>query len=242
MTETPKDVERAGSQDPTLDTVRPTTDEVVGTRSGMFGVRGSGDTSGYGGLTRTVEMPGSSEPPFGGWFDEVASALQTVSRDAGLDAAYEKVVVHRGEITFFVRRQDLPTVARLLRDDEELRFEFCSGVSGVHYPEETGRELHAVYHLLSMTHNRRIRLEVTCPDADPHIPSIVATYPTNDWHERETFDFFGIVFDGHPGLTRIQMPDDWPGHPQRKDYPLGGIPVEYKGATIPPPDERRAYT
>ena len=242
MTETPKDVERAGSQDPTLDTVRPTTDEVVGTRSGMFGVRGSGDTSGYGGLTRTVERPGSSEAPFGGWFDEVASALQTVSRDAGLDAAYEKVVVHRGEITFFVRRQDLPTVARLLRDDEELRFEFCSGVSGVHYPEETGRELHAVYHLLSMTHNRRIRVEVTCPDSDPHIPSIVATYPTNDWHERETFDFFGIVFDGHPGLTRIQMPDDWPGHPQRKDYPLGGIPVEYKGATIPPPDERRSYS
>ena len=161
MTETPKDVERAGSQDPTLDTVRPTSEEVVGTRTGMFGVRGSGDTSGYGGLTRAVEMPGSSEAPFGGWFDEVASALQTVSRDAGLDAAYEKVVVHRGEITFFVRRQDLPTVARLLRDDEQLRFEFCSGVSGVHYPEETGRELHAVYHLLSMTHNRRIRLEVT---------------------------------------------------------------------------------
>ena len=122
MTETPKDVERAGSQDPTLDTVRPTSEEVVGTRTGMFGVRGSGDTSGYGRLTRAVEMPGSSEAPFGGWFDEVASALQTVSRDAGLDAAYEKVVVHRGEITFFVRRQDLPTVARLLRDDEELRF------------------------------------------------------------------------------------------------------------------------
>ena len=241
MTETPKDVERAGSQDPTLDTVRPTSEEVVGTRTGMFGVRGSGDTSGYGGLTRAVEMPGSSEAPFGGWFDEVASALQTVSRTAGLDAAYEKVVVHRGEITFFVRRQDLPTVARLLRDDEQLRFEFCSGVSGVHYPEETGRELHAVYHLLSMTHNRRIRLEVTCPDSDPHIPSIVATYPTNDWHERETFDMFGIVFDGHPALTRILMPDDWPGHPQRKDYPLGGIPVEYKGGSIPPPDQRRSY-
>ena len=238
----PKDVERAGSQDPTLDTVRPESGEAVGTRQGMFGVRGTGDTSGYGGLTRTVELPGASQAPYGGWFDEVAAALDTGSRDAGLDAAFEKVVVHRGEITFFVRREDLTTVARLLRDDEKLRFEFCSGVSGVHYPEETGRELHAVYHLLSMTHNRRIRLEVTCPDADPHIPSIVATYPTNDWHERETFDFFGIVFDGHPGLTRIQMPDDWPGHPQRKDYPLGGIPVEYKGATIPPPDERRSYS
>jgi NADH-quinone oxidoreductase subunit C len=69
----------------------------------------------------------------------------------------------------------------------------------------------------------------------------VATYPTADWHEREAYDFFGIVFDGHPALTRIQMPDDWPGHPQRKDYPLGGIPVEYKGGSVPPPDQRRSY-
>jgi NADH-quinone oxidoreductase subunit C len=93
-----------------------------------------------------------------------------------------------------------------------------------------------------MSFNRRIRLEVSCPDGDPHIPSIVATYPTIDWHERETFDMFGIIFDGHPALTRILMPDDWPGHPQRKDYPLGGIPVEYKGGSIPPPDERRSYS
>ena len=134
------------------------------------------------------------------------------------------------------------TVVQAFRDDPALRFEMCMGVSGVHYPHETGRELHAVYPLMSITHNRRVRLEVTCPDGDPHIPSIVSVHPGNDWHERETFDFFGIIFDGHPGLTRIEMPDDWPGHPQRKDYPLGGIPVEYKGATIPPPDERRSYS
>ncbi len=212
--------------------------EVVGVRHGMFGVRGTGDTSGYGGLVRPVTMPGSAARPYGGWFDEVADALE---KGVGPHPV-EKVVVHRGEITFFVRREDLLAVAQLLRDDEVLRFEFCSGVSGVHYPDDQGRELHAVYHLLSMTHNRRIRLEVTCPDGDPHIPSVVAIYPTNDWHERETYDFFGIIFDGHPALTRIQMPDDWPGHPQRKDYPLGGIPVEYKGATIPPPDTRRSYS
>ena len=87
-----------------------------------------------------------------------------------------------------------------------------------------------------------IRLEVTAPDADPHIPSIVDVYPTNDWHERETYDMFGLIFDGHPALTRVLMPDDWPGHPQRKDYPLGGIPVEYKGGTVPPPDQRRSYS
>jgi NADH-quinone oxidoreductase subunit C len=215
--------------------------EVIDVRHGLFGSTGSGDTSGYGGLVRPVTLPGGSPRPYGGWFDEVADDLAAALGRADTPHAVEKVVVHRGEVTFFVRREHLVAVAQQMRDDPALRFEYCSGVSGVHYPNETGRELHAVYHLLSMTHNRRIRLEVTCPDADPHIPSVVSVYPTNDWHERETFDFFGIVFDGHPALTRIEMPDDWPGHPQRKDYPLGGIPVEYKGATIPPPDTRRSY-
>ena len=204
----------------------------VGERHGMFGVRGTGDTSGYGGLVKPTVFPAPVQRPFGGWFDTVAD---------GLDGLIESVVIHRGEITFHVARENLLEATRRLRDDERLRFEFCSGVSGVHYPDDTGRELHAVYHLLSMTWNRRVRVEVTCPDADPHIPSIVSVYPTNDWHERETWDMFGIVFEGHPALTRILMPDDWPGHPQRKDYPLGGIPVEYKGATIPPPDTRRSY-
>jgi NADH-quinone oxidoreductase subunit C len=217
--------------------------EVIEVRRGMFGVSGSGDTSGYGGLVRPVTLPGSTPRPYGSYFDAVADSLGGALEAAGLafSDAIEKVVVDRGELTFHIRRERLVEVARQLRDDAELRFEFCSGVSGVHYPEEAGRELHAVYHLLSITHNRRIRLEVSAPDADPHIPSIVGVYPTNDWHERETYDFFGIIFDGHPSLTRIEMPDDWPGHPQRKDYPLGGIPVEYKGAQIPPPDERRAY-
>ncbi|SDS62291.1 NADH dehydrogenase subunit C [Nocardioides scoriae] len=215
--------------------------EQIGRREGMFGVRGTGDTSGYGGLVKPVEMPAGTQPPFGGWMDDVAGALAEASRSAGVDGAVEKVVVHRGEITFFVRREHVAVLAARLRDDEALRFELLSGISGVHYPDDLGRELHVVYHLLSMTHNRRIRLEVAVPDGDAHLPSVIATYPTADWHERETFDFFGVVFDGHPALTRIQMPDDWPGHPQRKDYPLGGIPVEYKGGTVPPPDQRRSY-
>jgi NADH-quinone oxidoreductase subunit C len=215
--------------------------ETVEVRKGMFGVRGTGDTSGYGGLRRPVSMPGSSARPFGGHLDEVADRFEVALRSEGIDDAIEKIVVHRGEITFFIRRHQLLRTVQRLRDDAPLRFELCSSVSGVHYPQDRGRELHAVYHLLSMTHNRRIRLEVACSDEDPHIPSVVSVYPTADWHERETYDFFGIVFDGHPALARIQMPDDWPGHPQRKDYPLGGIPVEYKGATVPPPDQRRAY-
>jgi NADH-quinone oxidoreductase subunit C len=215
--------------------------ELIGVRRGSFGVEGSGDTSGYGRLIRDVVLPGSSPRPYGGYFDDVVDTLVTVLGEDAFTAAVERVVVFRDELTLEVRREHLVAVAQALRDDAALRFELCLGVSGVHYPSDTDRELHAVYPLMSITHNRRIRVEVAAPDADPHVPSLYSVYPTTDWHERETYDFFGIVFDGHPSLTRIEMPDDWVGHPQRKDYPLGGIPVEYHGASIPPPDERRSY-
>ena len=205
--------------------------------NGMFGVAGTGDTSGYGGLVRQQVKPGSSERPYGSYFDDVADQLERAYPK--FNDAIEKVIVDRGELTLHIKREKLFEVAKVLRDT--LRFEVCLGVSGVHYPEDKGRELHAVYPLLSMTNNRRIRLEVSVPDSDPHIPSLVEVWAGNNWHERETFDMFGIIFDGHPALTRILMPDDWPGHPQRKDYPLGGIPVEYIGATVPAPDERRSY-
>jgi NADH-quinone oxidoreductase subunit C len=218
-------------------------DEVINVRRGMFGSSGSGDTSGYGRLVREVTLPGSSPRPYGGYFDDVVDRLADALKagDIEFETAIEKVVVDRNELTLHVHREALPQVAQRLRDEPALRFELCLGVNGVHYPHETDRELHAVYPLQSITHNRRVRLEVSAPDGDPHIPSLFGIYPTNDWHERETYDFFGIIFDGHPSLTRIEMPDDWHGHPQRKDYPLGGIPIEYKGAEIPPPDERRAY-
>ena len=212
-------------------------------RTGMFGATTTGDTSGYGRLRVRRPAPLSTPRPYGSYFDDIADALGGALDAAGIgfSDAIERVVVDRGELTFHVRRERLPEVAARLRDDPVLRFELCMGVSGVHYPEDTDRELHAVYHLVSITHNRRVRLAVSAPDADPHIPSIVGVYPANNWHERETWDFFGIIFDGHPALTRIEMPDDWKGHPQRKDYPLGGIPVEYRGTKVPPPDERRSY-
>lgn len=215
--------------------------EVIGVRRGMFGISGSGDTSGYGRLVREVSLPGSTPRPYGGYFDEVVDRLTEVLGADAFSAAVERVVVFRNQLTLDIRREHLVAVAQALRDDELLRFELCCGVSGVHYPQDAGRELHAFYPLMSITHNRRVQLEVACPDSDSHMPSLFSVYPTVDWHERETYDFFGIVFDGHPGLTRIEMPDDWVGHPQRKDYPLGGVPVEYHGAQIPPPDERRSY-
>ncbi|MEO7588956.1 MAG: NADH-quinone oxidoreductase subunit C [Arachnia sp.] len=207
------------------------------TRRGMWS-GGSGDTSGYGGIERRLEMPGQSSPPFGEPFDAIHSrALEVLPALAG-----SRVLLDRGELTIHVDRAELPAVVAKFRDDAFLRFEVCMSVSGAHYPQETGAELHVVYDLLSYTHNRRVRLEVSCPESDPHIPSVVATYPMADWHERETWDMFGIIFDGHPALTRILMPDDWVGHPQRKDYPLGGVDIEYKGAWVPSPDNRRTYS
>ncbi len=211
-------------------------------RPGMFGVTGSGDTTGFAGLQRQpwVELP--APRPFGGYFDEVVDAFEEAYPQYG--EAVRKIVVDRDELTIHIAREHIAAVAKVFRDDPALRFELLSSISGVDYlarEGEAGERLHAVYHLTSMTFRRRVRLEVALTTADPHLPSVTAVYPTADWQERETWDMFGIIFDGHPALTRILMPDDWDGHPQRKDYPLGGVAVEYKGASIPPPDERRVY-
>ena len=205
--------------------------------NGMFGGKGSGDTSGFGGLVNSATVIASTQRPYGGYFDQVADDLERAY--PLFSDAIEKAVVDRGELTLFIKAARLVDVAKILRD--QLRFEMCVGVNGIHFPEETSRELHAVYSLLSITRNQRIRLEVCVSEKDPHLPSLVEVWAGTNWHERETYDMFGIIFDNHPGLTRILMPDDWSGFPQRKDYPLGGIDIEYKGATVPAPSQRRSY-
>jgi NADH-quinone oxidoreductase subunit C len=231
------DIERATpAPDSTIDRM---TDSPYGAqRRGSFGVTGSGDTTGFGGLVQEPWIPPSAERPYGSYFDDIVDGLYDAYADAG--DAILKVVVDRGELTLHIAREHLLGVATALRNDASLRFELCSSVSGVDYLGSANR-LHSVAHLTSMTYRRRVRLETAVSVEDPHLPSLTGLYPGADWQERETYDMFGIIYDGHPSLTRILMPDDWDGHPQRKDYPLGGIPVQYKGATIPPPDERRAY-
>ena len=203
----------------------------------------SGDTSGFGGLVTTIQQTQSAQRPYGSYFDSVADSLEIALKEQNIsfEQAIERVVIQADQLTFMLKKEYLLIVAQTLRDDANLRFEMCMGVTGVHWPKEKDRELHAIFPLVSITHNRRVLLEVVTADSNPHIPSLTTLYPSNNWHERETYDFFGIIFDGHPALTRIEMPDDWVGHPQRKDYPLGGIPVEYKGAVIPAPDNRRNY-
>jgi NADH-quinone oxidoreductase subunit C len=204
----------------------------------MFGVSDSGDTSGFGGLVREPWSAPAATRPFGGYFDEVVDALAAAYPE--FDAAVTKIVVDRDELTLYITKEHIRSVARTMRDDPALRFELLANLSGVDYIGSINR-FHVVYNLTSMTYRRQVRLETSASLEDPHVPSVTAVYPGADWQERETYDMFGVIFDGHPALTRILMPDDWDGFPQRKDYPLGGIPVQYKGATIPPPDERRAY-
>ena len=145
--------------------------EVIGVRRGLFGVRGSGDTSGYGRLIRPITLPGSTPRPYGGYFDEVVDilgqALEKADTPVDIFDALEKIVVYREELTLHVLAAYLPVIAQTLRDEPGLRFELCLGVSGVHYPDETGRELHAVYPLMSITHNRRVRLESPFPTPIP---------------------------------------------------------------------------
>ena len=228
---------RPGAVEGTGSAVAPT-GAAVREGTDMFGAALGGDTSGFGGLVRRAPLEASSPRPFGSWFDEAVDAL--TESFAGFGEAVTRVVVDRGELTLHVRPDRVADVAEHLRDDPDQRYEMLLGVSGVDYPSQAER-FHVVYHLMSMTFRRRIRLETQVPLERPHVVSVTGVYPTADFHERETWDMFGVVFDGHPALTRILMPDDWDGHPQRKDYPLGGVPVEYKGAQIPPPDERRSY-
>jgi NADH-quinone oxidoreductase subunit C len=240
MSETPGPDQPAASIEPVTEAFSGAADDATFGREqqGMFGIEGSGDTSGFGGLLREPYVAPAAQRPYGSYFDTVVDALEAAYPNLG--DALLRVVVDRGELTLYIAPEHIRSVAQTMRDDPALRFELLSSISGVDYLASVNR-LHAVYHLTSLTYRYRVRLEVAVPVENPHVPSVTPIYPTADWQERETWDMFGIIFDGHPSLTRILMPDDWDGHPQRKDYPLGGIPVEYKGATIPPPDERRAY-
>jgi NADH-quinone oxidoreductase subunit C len=150
---------------------------------------------------------------------------------------FADTVSARGEVTITVPREELLEALRWLRRERELSFDFLADVSCTDWP---GREprIWMAYHLFSMRHGHRIRVKVGLPDGDLRVDSATPDFPAADWQEREVFDFFGVRFDGHPDLRRIIMPEGWEGHPLRKDHPLGGVDTQYKGAFVPPPDQR----
>lgn len=164
-----------------------------------------------------------------------------------------------GELTLHVAPDELVALLTFCRDDEELDTALLSDLSGVHWPagdhvierqaSTTGwpeyrvsREqgvIEVLYILRSLSRNHWFRVSAATPDEAPRVPSVTGVFETANFHEREVYDFFGVEFEGHPNLTRILMPDDWIGHPHRKDYPLGGVDIAYKNDKyIPPPHER----
>jgi NADH-quinone oxidoreductase subunit C len=154
-----------------------------------------------------------------------------------LGERFEHVLTARGEVTVTLARDELLGALRALRDQPDLAFTFCADVSCSDWPGRDPRVWMA-YHLYSPEHGHRVRVKVGLAESDLRVASATPVFPAADWHEREVFDFFGVVFEGHPDLRRILMPDEWRGHPLRKDHPLGGVPTQYKGAFVPPPDER----
>jgi NADH-quinone oxidoreductase subunit C len=150
---------------------------------------------------------------------------------------FDDVLVARGEVTVTVDRDRLVDALRSVRDHDELRMTFLADLSCSDWPGRDPR-IWMAYHLYSPEGNHRVRVKAGLPDGDLRVASATAVFDAADWHEREVYDFFGIVFDGHPDLRRILMPDEWVGYPLRKDEPLGGVPTQYKGASVPPPDER----
>jgi NADH-quinone oxidoreductase subunit C len=129
-----------------------------------------------------------------------------------------------GQLCFTVGRQNVTELLAFLRDDPRLSCNFLMDLFGVDYLEMGGPERFAViYNLYSMPLAHRLRIRVYIPENDLHLPTASALWPAADWAEREAYDLFGITFDGHPNMTRILNPDDFTGHPLRKDFPLEGI-------------------
>jgi NADH-quinone oxidoreductase subunit C len=143
-----------------------------------------------------------------------------------------------GQRVLHPAREELHTVVRALRDEDG--FNMCLDVTGVDYltydadralPEGVAAErFEVVVILMSHEKRERLRLRTQVPEADPTLPSLFDVHPGTEAMEREVFDLFGIAFEGHPDLTRILMPEDWVGHPLRKDEAIGRIPVQFKAA------------
>jgi NADH-quinone oxidoreductase subunit C len=127
-----------------------------------------------------------------------------------------------GEITLTATRDILIPLLRFLKEKEEFAFDFLTDLCGVDYLPEIPR-FRVVYHLYSLRHKHRVRVKVAVEESGPVVASCISLWSGADWHERECFDLFGIVFKGHPNLQRILLPADFAGHPLRKDFPLEGL-------------------
>jgi NADH-quinone oxidoreductase subunit C len=145
----------------------------------------------------------------------IVSLLQEALPGAQLESV-PSIDLHE---TFYISRDDVPAAAALLRDREDLKFGLLAELTATDfYPREPRFEL--IYILVSLAHRRRLRMKVRLNADDAHVATICGVWPAANWLEREVWDLFGIVFDGHPDPRRLLMPEDWDGYPLRKDYPV----------------------
>ena len=133
----------------------------------------------------------------------------------------QAVKFDRDELTIWIGKEAIREACAILRDSSSCPFNYLADLTCVDwYPSEPRFEV--VYHLLSIAHKERVRLKVRLDGSSPVIESVTSVWPSANFYEREVFDLFGVRFTGHPNLRRIMMPDDWEGHPLRKDYPVEG--------------------
>jgi NADH-quinone oxidoreductase subunit C len=158
-------------------------------------------------------------------------SVEGLKQRFGADAL--SVLEFRGEITMVADAERIVEICQRLRDDPDYRFNVCVDVSAVdHLPRNPRFDVN--YHLTSMPSGRRLRVKVMLPGPDPAVESITSVWSAANWFEREIYDLMGVVFLNHPNLSRIEMPEDWEGHPHRRDYPVGKIPISF---TPPPPGQ-----
>jgi len=149
-----------------------------------------------------------------------------ITGDALIDSIRERfgeaiteAVATLGQQILRVKKESYVELCNYLHDNEDALFDMCTDLTAVHWPERSGQEFEVVILLYSVPKNRRLRVKVSLADGEA-CPSVTPIWAGADWMEREVFDMFGIRFDGHPDLRRILLPEDWPGHPLRKEYPI----------------------
>ena len=167
---------------------------------------------------------------------------------ASFDVAVLEAVEFIGQLSVRITPNRIVEVCEFLRDDAESRFDYLSDLTCVHYPLSPDGPLEVVYNLYSIPNNERVRLKVSLAEGES-VDSVTGVWPTANWMEREVYDLFGVSFNHHPDLRRILLPDDWEGHPLRKDYPLEFIENAWTQRHLPEMtdvqreqlDQRRAY-
>jgi NADH-quinone oxidoreductase subunit C len=162
--------------------------------------------------------------------ETVATSSETASTPSRLVTALQRehehwvteIIEAYGEVTAVVAPLHIKDVCSALKSDSEGRFDFLADICGADRGVEEEPRFEVNYHLFSTTKHHRLRLKVLLNEDNVHVPTVTGIWRTANWHERETYDLFGVIFDGHPDLRRILLPDDWQGHALRKDFPLRG--------------------